>query len=77
MKLKIEVNENAVDIPTMRDMSLAEYQTYIENELLFIDHHDVLRSGMGQYPLAVTREQVRALIAYLQAIGSQVGIENA
>lgn len=77
MKLKVEVDESAVDIPTMRDMSTSEYQAYIENELFFVDHHDVLRSAMGQYPLAVTREQMRALIDHFNRLESRVGSETA
>lgn len=76
MRIKVEVDESAADIPEMRAMSLAEYQTYIENELFFVDHHDVLRSSMGQYPLAVTREQMQALITYFESIQSKVGPET-
>lgn len=73
MKSPVEVGQNAIDIPTMRNMSIAEYQTYIESELFFIDHHDVLRSDVGQYPLAVTHEQMKALIEYFKSIESKVG----
>lgn len=72
-KLKVTVDEMAVDIPTMREMSTKEYQRYLQNELLFVDHHDVLRSGPGQYPLAVTRQQLRALIAFLKSLDGTVG----
>lgn len=77
MRIKVEVDESAVDIPTMRNMAAAEYQAYIEDELFFVDHHDVLRSAMGQYPLAVTREQMRTLIAYLKSVEPTVGGEGA
>lgn len=73
MKLPVTVDENAVDIPTMREMSIGEYQIYVETELLFVDHHEVLRSGPGQYPLAATREQFRVLIAYLKSLEARVG----
>ena len=73
MKLTVTVDESAVDIPTMRDMSISEYMVYVESELLFVDHHDVLRSGPGQYPLAVTREQLRMLIAHLKSLEGRVG----
>lgn len=76
MKLKVEVSEDAADIPTMRDMSIVEYQTYIENEIFFIDHHDVLRSAMGQYPLAVTHEQMKVLIKYFESILPKIGGES-
>lgn len=73
MKLPVAVDENAVDIPTMRGMSLGDYQLYVETELLFVDHHGVLRSGLGQYPLAVRRDQLRVLIAHLESLESTVG----
>lgn len=73
MRIKVEVDGSAVDIPTMRDMSVSEYRAYIEDELFFVDHHDVLRSAMGEYPLAVTCEQLQALVAYLQNLEPKVG----
>jgi len=75
MKHTIEID--AVDIPTMYKMSIDEYRQYIETELFFVDHHDVLRSAIAQYPLAVTHEQLRALITYLQSLDSKVGPERA
>lgn len=75
MKHTVEIT--AADIPTMYKMSAGEYKQYIENELLFVDHHDVLRSQIAQYPLAVTREQLLILIAYLQSLESRVGTVRA
>ena len=77
MKLSVTVDESAVDIPTMYRMSIGEYQMYVETELLFVDHHDVLRSGPGEYPLAVTREQLRVLIAHLKSLEHRVGGDAA
>lgn len=74
MKLTIEIE--AADIPTMESMSEYGYKQYIENELLFVDHHDVLRSGVAQYPLAVTRAQLRILIKHLQDLQTKVGSER-
>jgi len=74
MKHTVEIE--AADIPTMYKMSGGEYKQYIENELLFVDHHDVLRSQIAQYPLAVTREQLLILIAYLQSLESRVGTDR-
>lgn len=75
MKNTVEID--AADIPTMYKMSAGEYKQYVENELLFVDHHDVLRSQIAQYPLAVTREQLRILISHLQSLESRVGAERA
>lgn len=71
MKHMIEID--AVDIPTMYEMNIDEYKEYLANELFFVDHHDVLRSAIAQYPLAVTREQLSALIVHLQSLESKVG----
>lgn len=73
MKYTIEID--AVDIPTMYKMSDSEYQQYIEDELFFVDHHDVLRSHIAQYPLAVTRKQLRLLILHLQGLESKIGAD--
>lgn len=73
MKHTVEID--AVDIPTMYRMSEGEYRQYVESELLFVDHHDVLRSQIAQYPLAATREQLEILISYLQSLKSRVGSE--
>ena len=71
MKYTAEID--VADIPSMHGMSSVEYREYLENELLFVDHHDVLRSAVAQYPLAVTNEQIKILITYLQSIESKVG----
>ena len=63
----------AVDIHTMSNMSAADYKTYLEGGLLFVDHHDILRSQPAGYPLAVTKAQLKELIAYLKGIESRVG----
>ncbi|MDD5125033.1 hypothetical protein [Methylovulum sp.] len=63
----------AVDIHTMGDMSLEDYNEYIRTGLLTVDHHDILRSEPAGYPLAVTKAQFNALLAYLKEIGPRVG----
>ena len=76
-RFTVTVDENAVDIPTMRDMAIGDYEMYMQSEMLFVDHHDVLRSALGQYPLAVTAEQLESLISYLQSLRGQVGGDAA
>jgi hypothetical protein len=66
----------AVDIQTMGDMSLEDYNKYLRNGLLTVDHHDILRSEPAGYPLAVTKQQFKALIAYLKEIEPRVGVSN-
>jgi len=63
----------AVDIHTMADMSAADYKDYLDGGLLFVDHHDVLRSQPAGYPLAVTKAQFKELMVYLKSIESRVG----
>jgi len=63
----------AVDIPTMADMSIDEYNDYLRFGLMSVDHHDILRSEVAGYPLATNREQVNALIDYLYEIAPKVG----
>lgn len=63
----------AVDIQTMNDMSLDEYKSYLRHGLITVDHHYVLRSEAGGYPLATNKEQLNALIDYLNEISPKVG----
>ena len=57
-----------VDIPTMQSMSPEDYEDFLADDLLLVDHHDVLRSMQGGYPLATNKEQLRALIDHLKAL---------
>lgn len=66
----------AVDIQTMEDMSIEDYKIYLRKGLLTVDHHDILRSEPAGYPLAVTKEQFKALMAYLKEIEAKVGVSN-
>ncbi len=72
-KLTRKEDVEAVDIQTMADMSPANYETYLRDGLFFVDHHDVLRSTPAQYPLAVTRQQYKALMAYLKELRPRIG----
>lgn len=64
----------AVDIHTMESMSAEDYREYLEFGLLTVDHHDILRSEPAGYPLAVTSEQFKMLLAYLKALENKVGV---
>lgn len=66
MTLNETIEINVADIPTMTEMSLIEYNNYIEATLIFSDSHGVIRSIQGEYPLACTKAQLAALIKYLQ-----------
>lgn len=70
---KLSVTGEAFDIPSMKEMSIEEYQQYLEEELLFVDPHDVLRSGIGGFPLAATPEQAKALMTFLEGQLHRIG----
>ena len=64
---------SAIDIPTMEAMSTTDYAEYIQSGLLSVDHHGILRSEPDGYPLATSKTQLRALVAYLVSIEHKVG----
>ena len=64
-RLTTTVQVVAADVPTMTEMSDAEYVQYVNNELFIVDHHDVLISGVAGFPCACTRRQLEILIAQL------------
>lgn len=64
---------SAVDIPTMRAMSIVEYRDYLNGSLLEVDPHGVLRSVPAGYPIACSRAQVSSLIAHLESISHRIG----
>ena len=63
----------AVDIQTMAQMTIAEYNEYLRTGLLTVDHHDLLRSEPAGYPLAVNKAQLKALIMYLKELEPRLG----
>lgn len=71
------VNQNvtAVDIQTMGDMSIDDYKKYLATGLFSVDHHDILRSEPAGYPIAVTKEQFKALLNFLKSLESRVGAD--
>lgn len=60
----------------MRAMSDDEYRNFIHQDslggLIYVDHHEVLRSFVADYPLATTREQLDILIEELQRLRSKM-----
>jgi hypothetical protein len=76
-KIKFQMKEiECVDIPTMSGMSDNEYLEFVRlgelGGLMYVDHHDVLRSYVADYPLATSREQFDILIEYLQTLRSRM-----
>lgn len=67
VKLKLEID--VVDIPTMYGMTDDAYRHFVHAEgLVYIDHNGVLRSSAAGYPLATTLEQVAILIEELDSL---------
>jgi hypothetical protein len=64
---------SAVDIHTMGDLSAEDYNRYIRENLIYVDHHDILRSMAAGYPLAVTKAQMQTLMEYLRELAPTVG----
>jgi len=60
--------EHLVDIPTMRAMHADDYFEYVSSGLFFVDHHDILRDSVIEYPIATTSRQVELLIKYLEGV---------
>lgn len=67
--IKLNMEIESVDIPTMNEMSDAEYRDLVSKHgLVTVDHHDVLRSAVADYPLATNLEQFDIFIEELQAL---------
>ncbi|MNH88011.1 hypothetical protein D3C81_727770 [compost metagenome] len=72
LNVTIDTDANAVDIPSMHKMPLDEYASYVDGGLFFVDHHEVLRAVLGEYPIATTSKQVEHLISYLQVVAEKM-----
>lgn len=72
VNVTVDFDDNAVDIPTMREMSAQDYAAYIHNGLFFVDHHEILRAVLGEYPIATTPEQIEHLISYLKGVSARM-----
>lgn len=68
IKINLRADAEAEDIPGMREMPDEGYANWINGELFFVDHHDILRAAHGEYPFATTASQVRMLITYLKTV---------
>jgi len=67
----------SIDIPTMRDLSDEDYREYVSKHgLMYVDHHEVLRSSVADYPLATSREQFDILIDELSKLRSRMEPRN-
>lgn len=67
VKSLLRDDDEVIDIPTMHKMPIEQYKDYLSH-LMWVDHHDVLRSDIGGFPIAVTQNQLHALIEHLQSL---------
>ncbi len=63
--LKVRLEFDAIDIPTMGRCNREQFTDYVLEEILFQDHHGAVRFTHGEHPLAATTEQIDALIELL------------
>lgn len=67
MTVKLDdLGNEVMDIPTLGTLPAADYKGYAETHLLYIDHHDVIRATVGDYPLATSVAQADELIKLLE-----------
>ena len=68
-KRKVNLDVEAVDIPTMYELSDEGYREFVsDGGLVYVDQNEVLRSAAAGYPLAITLEQFDILIEELQRL---------
>lgn len=67
VQIELEMNVDVIDIPTMEGLDQASYASYVEEALMWVDHHDILRTVHGEYPIATNRKQIDVLIGFLQS----------
>ena len=72
-KIKLNIDIETVDIPTMYAMSDKEYRQYLRSDgLVYVDHHDVLRSAAAGYPLATNLEHFDILLEELHSLRGEM-----
>lgn len=59
---------NGTDNDTLRNMTNEEFSNFIEDGILFINHHEVLCTVQNADVVACTQEHIDCLINYLTAI---------
>ncbi|NYZ14226.1 hypothetical protein HL658_16845 [Azospirillum sp. RWY-5-1] len=69
---KTSVEIESADIRGMDQMNPEEYRHYVSNHMLYVDHHDILRSHIAGYPMANNKEQLDILIEVLGELRSKL-----
>lgn len=66
--IELDIGNDVLDIPTMASLSDESYRSHVMDEQLFwIDHHDILRVKHVGFPLATNKVQLDILIEVLKA----------
>jgi len=65
-KIDIPKDTEVMDVPGMLDLTREQHLTHLQNQMVYVDHHDVLRCRYGDFPLATKKEQYEALIEHLE-----------
>ena len=63
---------NGTDNETLRNMTNEEFSNFIEDGILFINHHEVLCTVQNADVIACTQEHIDCLINYLTSIKSKL-----
>ncbi|MBL6983813.1 MAG: hypothetical protein ISR58_21730 [Anaerolineales bacterium] len=64
---KVDGDIYAVDIPTMTNLSDAEYRYFLKKDgLFFFDPNNILMSSIAKYPISTNLEQLDILIEELE-----------
>ncbi|WP_368646841.1 hypothetical protein [Castellaniella ginsengisoli] len=71
-QVKTDDSDEAFDIPSLELLSEEDYLDYLKFELISLDHHDIIRSEIGGYPIAATSQQARILANYLQGLAEEM-----
>jgi len=63
----------SLDIPSMAKLTEEEFIEYVKaDNLLYVDHHDVLRCGKTGRPFATTPRQMDLFIEYLSFLRNRL-----
>jgi len=62
----------AADIQSMGDMNENDYKEYIENYLIELNHHNIIKSSAAGYPIACNKRQLELLIQYLTSLKNKL-----
>jgi len=65
-QVKTDERDEAFDVPSLEKITDEQYQDYLAFEVLSLDHHDIIRSEIGGYPIAATSRQARIFVQYIQ-----------